>query len=485
MIGNSNFIENRFKRQGLIFAIVSLCLLLSLIFAYSRDSIADGSGDVAVVMLDSGGSAGEVVFWTAESDDTGKDVDQDQDIGQYGDQDARQEMEKEKIPLAGFGKTVQSLLKPKLIPQDWEFTIIATGDVMMHSPQISAGWISESRSYDFAFMFEKVAPILRQGDLVICNLETTLAGEANEGFTGYPRFNAPEILAKNLKDVGFTLVSTANNHILDRGHRGLLATLDHLDEAGLLHTGAFRSPEERSRTLLMDVKGVKVAAIAATYGTNGLSPPSGHGYAVSYIDEAELLEDIRRAKGEGADYIIVMLHWGDEYQPRPNQAQTILAENLLRGGADFILGNHPHVLQRGEALRIDGSHDKFVMYSLGNFVSNQEGMERLSSMLLVLTIGVSGITGEPYFKEAGYIPIYTQKRNNQGVSHHIVWPLELALAELEAGGQAFGWEDRTAIPRAWNHVVNSQPDLKLLMLKDTPLWEELGGSVEEAHTNEF
>ena len=356
--------------------------------------------------------------------------------------------------------------RPAPIPEDWDFVILSTGDIMMHSPQTKAGWVPESKTYDFAFMFEKIAPILHTGDLVIGNLETPLAGEANGGFTGYPMFNAPEKLARNLYEAGFTLVSTANNHSLDRRHQGLLTTLDHLDEAGLMHTGTYRSPDPGERILHFTVKGVRIAAIAATYGTNGLVLPQEFSYALQYIEEGQLLADISRARAEGARYVIVMLHWGVEYQHAPNKEQERLAHNLLHGGADLILGNHPHVLQRGEIVEIPGSgRSGFVMYSQGNLVSNQEGIDRLCSMLLRLTIGVDGGTGQPYLKEAGYIPIYTQKKDNRGISHHMVWPLEQAMEELDGGGQAFRGEDRANIPKAWELVLKSQPFLEPLSLR--------------------
>jgi len=410
---------------------------------------------------------------------------------------------------ANHGASPAKARMPAKILPDWEFTIISTGDIMMHSPQMSAGR-QQDGGYDFAFMFEKVAPLLREGDLVVGNLETPLAGAQNGGYSGYPLFNAPEILAKNLKDAGFTLLSFANNHTLDRRFEGMVATLDSLDEADLLHTGAFRTQEERERILHFEVAGVRIAALAATYGTNGLVLPAGREYGVYYIHEASLLADIGRARAEGAQYVIVMLHWGVEYLPRPNQEQTRLAMSLLRGGADLILGNHPHVLQRGEIvhpaelyaqtqrehetqpeiggavtppggdgevcpwiLGPDKVQQRVVMYSQGNFVSNQTDMEMLSSMLLRLTIGVDGASGEPYFKEAGYIPIYTQKRNRQGAPYHTVWPLELALAELQREGHPFNGDDKAAIPRAWEHVRNSQPALDLLTLHGTSAWSAL------------
>jgi len=442
------------RRQILFFAAACLCILALAVFAFQGRPLSSGRGLQA--------ASGE------EASSPGVRQTQGESLLKYN-----------------------KALKPRTVPDDWEFTIISTGDIMMHSPQTKAGLQRESGGYDFSFMFEKVAPILREGDLVIGNLETPLAGEANGGFTGYPMFNAPEILAKNLKDAGFTLVSTANNHSLDRGFKGLCATLDHLDGADLAYTGTFRSQEEREQIAFINVKGVRIAVIAATYGSNGIKLPAANSYALNYIHEETLLEEISRARAEGAQYVILMFHWGVEYQSKPNKDQTTLAANLLRGGADLILGNHPHVLQMGEMVSLSDLYEdealeisykasgkdrqKFVMYSQGNFVSNQEGLERLCSILLKLTIGVDGATGEPYLKEAGYVPIYTQKRNRQGSSKHMVWPLEVALAELEAGGQPFNGDDRANLPKAWDHVLKSQPALDLLSLQDKPLWALLFG----------
>ncbi|MEA4891715.1 MAG: CapA family protein [Peptococcaceae bacterium] len=384
------------------------------------------------------------------------------------------------------------------VPEDREFTILSTGDIMMHMPQTKAGRQADG-SYDFAFMFEKVAPILHTADLVIGNLEVPLAGEA-AGYSGYPMFNAPSVLAKNLKDAGFDVLTTANNHCLDKRYEGLCATLDTLDQAGLLHTGTFRTPEEQQSVLMNEVAGVKIAYIGATYGTNGINPPKDKTYSVNYIDQNKLLDQIAGARAQGAQYVIVMLHWGVEYQAEPSREQTALARVLLRGGADLILGNHPHVLQRGETVRVEellaqsqgddpgqrvdlslsraSGKDltKFVMYSQGNFISNQQEMEKNSSMLLKLTLGVDGATAEPYLKKAEYIPIYTQKKNRQGVSRHTVWPVEEAMALMDSAENPFNSEDRQRLPRAWDLILASQPALDLLNMTGWGLEEPLAVS---------
>lgn len=381
-------------------------------------------------------------------------------------------------PAAGEQAAGTSTEAAVPVKPDETLTILAVGDIMMHDTMLNAGWQAASKSYDYAYMFEKVSPILQKGDLVIGNLEVPLAG-ADVKYTGYPMFNAPEILAKNLKDAGFDMVGTANNHCLDRRYTGLVKTLDHLDAAGLLHSGTSRNPEEQDRVTSMTVKGVKIALISATYGTNGMVLPEGKDYAVNDLDPDRLLEHIEAARKDGAQYVIMMLHWGQEYQPLPNDAQKALAATLLTGGADLILGSHPHVLQPGEPVemvldaisanpaaaagRDSGEQEKsqtsFVMYSLGNFISGQKGLERLSSLILNITLRVDGKTGAPSFEGASYIPLYTQKKDRNGKFHFVVWPIETAMEEIKKPGHPLGMEDVSALKKAWDHVLASQPSM--------------------------
>jgi poly-gamma-glutamate synthesis protein (capsule biosynthesis protein) len=364
--------------------------------------------------------------------------------------------------------------KDKPLP-DVEFSILATGDIMMHDTQIQAGWQKANQLYDYAYMFEHIAPVLQKGDLVIGNLEVPLAG-AKAKYSGYPMFNAPEILATNLKAAGFDVLNTANNHCLDKRYNGLVSTLDFLDEAQLLHTGTARSAEEQEGTLITHVKDIPIALIGATYGTNGMTIPQGKEYAVNLLDETLLLAQIDKARQKGAKYIIVMLHWGQEYQRKPNQEQINLAEALLAGGADLILGHHPHVLQRGEMIQeLDSTtasgkaKNKFVMYSLGNFISSQKGLERLSSLILKVDIGIDQTSGEPYFKGAEYLPIYTQKRHRNGQSRFVVWPIEQALKEAGKENNPFVAEDVQALTEAWELILDSQPAMTPFLIERDPL----------------
>ncbi len=250
---------------------------------------------------------------------------------------------------------------------------------MMHGSQIQSGYDPTTQTYRYDSFFEPVRDILAQGDWVIANLETPLAG-ADLEYTGYPRFNAPDSLADALQAAGFNILTTANNHSLDRGEIGILNTLKTVQARGLYPVGTDASPEEAQQILILEKQQIRMAMLAYTYGTNGIPIPEAKGYLVSLIDEAKIIQDIAEANRQGADFVTVMLHFGTEYQRQPNAEQQRLVAVLIRAGADVILGSHPHVVQPYEVLELVGDgaikggvRKGAVIYSMGNFISNQRG----------------------------------------------------------------------------------------------------------------
>lgn len=263
--------------------------------------------------------------------------------------------------------------------------IVAAGDIIIHRIQIEQAYAGDDR-YDFSPSFQAIAPRLRAADLAVANFETTMAGP-ERGYSGYPCFNAPADLAFNLKEAGFDLMCTANNHSLDSGLTGLEKTLKNLQSAGLQTFGTYAEPAERETPLLVDVNGIQIAFLAYTYSTNGIPVPAGYEYAINYIPffdfgsgayNFELVnpvyDDIAAAREAGADLVAVYMHWGREYWHTPDEEQRDLARRLAEAGADLILGNHPHVIQPMEWLQIDRngkSRRALVTYAMGNFISNQ------------------------------------------------------------------------------------------------------------------
>lgn len=262
-------------------------------------------------------------------------------------------------------------------------TISAVGDVMMHMPQINAA--RENNTYDFKHNFTKIAPYIRQSDIAIANLETTFGGEGR-GFSGYPMFNSPDELADALKWAGFNVITTINNHTMDTGIKGLLRTIDVLQERNLKVVGTRKSVDEES-FILKEVNGVKVGITAYTYETqpfgefktlNGIRVPKEAEELIDSFSYAKLDEDLINIKNRihlmkeyGAEVIIFYAHWGNEYQRTPNRYQRHMAEKLAQFGVDVIFGSHPHVLQPIEIIESEEGRKTLVAYSLGNFISNQ------------------------------------------------------------------------------------------------------------------
>ena len=240
--------------------------------------------------------------------------------------------------------------------------LLFTGDVMQHLPQVRAAQCDGG--FDYSECFAAVGPHFRAADLTVVNLETTLTRSGNH--TGYPMFRSPAALADALATAGVDVATLANNHCCDGGAVGIRTTIGELDRCGIRHTGVFVDSLDRAahHPLRAECRGVRFAFLSYTYGTNGLAVPGGT--RVNPIDTLAIARDLLAARADSTDCVVVAMHWGNEYERQPNPAQRGLADFLRRHGADLIIGHHPHVIQPFEA---DTTH--VVLYSLGNFVSNQ------------------------------------------------------------------------------------------------------------------
>ncbi len=277
-----------------------------------------------------------------------------------------------------------------------EATLTAVGDIMFHIWQLNRAYDSTTDTFDFSHAFRHLKPYLTESDFTVGNLETTFAGKNNgrmikdremiAGYSGYPYFNTPEAAARNIKEAGFDLLNTANNHALDSRYEGVLHTLDVLDEAELLHVGTYRNQEESEEVMTLTINQMSFSFIGYTYGTNGLPLPEEAPYSVSSLEmdrngnvnEAyyeAMLQKVKKADEMDTDFIIVLIHFGNEIKFYPNVHQRKIVDDLFEAGADVILGTHPHVLQPIDIRTIkdaDGTERKgIVIYSLGNFVSSQ------------------------------------------------------------------------------------------------------------------
>ena len=221
-------------------------------------------------------------------------------------------------------------------------------------------------THDYTPMFAQVKPLLEEADLAICHLETPVSSD-NLSLSGYPIFNAPQELPENLKEVGYDGCSTASNHSMDKGPSGVRSTITQLEKADLVWAGMARSAEEQQTPALYTTNGILIGHMSYTYGLNGFVLPADEPYLVNVIDEDQILSEAARMRSAGVDFIILSVQWGNEYQVNPSEAQSNLAESLLNSpNIDLIVGSHVHVIQP-----VGVFNDKYVIYGLGNFLSNQ------------------------------------------------------------------------------------------------------------------
>lgn len=320
------------------------------------------------------------------------------------------------------------------IKEDINIKMTVIGDIMCHNSQYKDAY--NGSTYDFSYMFDDIKNYISSADIAVGNLETTFAGK-ERGYSNYPRFNSPEQLAYNLKDMGIDVLCTANNHSMDTNYSGVVSTLDFLDDAGISHMGTSRTAEEQNQILVKDVNGIKIAFLAFTYGTNGIPVPSANSYCVNLIDKDLILKQLELAKAQEPDLICVNMHWGLEYQNVQNSDQEDWADFLFENGVDVILGSHPHVLQPMEKRTVtleDGTtKDCFVIYSLGNFISGQTKKNTRTSIILNINFTKDGETGKTTIGDVSYVPIYMYKSSSGSTKRYKLLDITSSIAEYENG----------------------------------------------------
>lgn len=309
----------------------------------------------------------------------------------------------------------------------------SVGDIMVHKPQVESA-LQNDGSFDFKPVFQYIKPYIELADIALGNLETTIS-TSERGYFGYPRFRSPKEVIEALKYTGFDVITTSNNHILDGFKFGLEHTLDTLDEYGLKHTGAARTPKERDELLIIDKNGIKIAILAYTYGTNGMEAAIDEEslqYMVVYLHETEaIINDIKSARRQGAEIVIACLHWGHEYHREQNSHQEEFAKMLIGAGADIIFGSHPHVLQPivKKTVTVEGSEQRegLIVYSMGNFISNQRKRFRDSGIIVNVTIIKDYDLKKVYIGEVTYVPTWVYRHSADGKLHYKILPVGSVL----------------------------------------------------------
>ena len=316
-----------------------------------------------------------------------------------------------------------------------------TGDTLVHQAvyeQARTYGAASGKAYDFAPMFDKVRPIVSSADVAICHQETALTPD-DKAVSGYPVFSTPHEILDALKGAGYDGCSAASNHQMDRGAAGVIDSANVFDQVGLKQSGLARTAEEAATATVYQANGVKIAHLAYTYGLNGYSLPADKPFLVRLTDKGRfdipmagpysadgILADAKAAKAAGADIVVITLHWGQEYQSKPTDGQVKLANQLLASpDIDLVVGSHVHVIQP-----IDRIGDKYVVYGLGNFLSNQAseaaaGLPAATQDGVIVEVDVTE-TGTGVFKASGvsYTPTWVNR-----TAGYAITPVSAALKD--------------------------------------------------------
>ena len=326
--------------------------------------------------------------------------------------------------------------------QQSQLKLIFTGDIMGHDTQIASALETGEPGYDYKPCFEYLRPYLQGAGLVIGNLEVTFAGTP---YSGYPAFSSPDELADALKWAGFDILVNANNHALDRGQKGVIRTIEVLEQEGIVQTGTF--PDSLGREayypLILEKNGIRIALLNYTYGTNGIQdrPPA----IVNRIDTATIKKDLQKAKSADPDFIVATMHWGNEYEVTESPQQQELAAFLFQNGVHAVIGSHPHVVQ---PIRGEGAGN-LVAYSMGNLISNQRNRNRdggiAFEMVLSKNLEETGGTIQKEISSFGYLPVWVWKPITKKGTGFTLVPANLDPAS--GGFPEMSAEDRVKMTR--------------------------------------
>ena len=267
-------------------------------------------------------------------------------------------------------------------PGPASITLAFGGDVLLHGPvndQAAAYGADSGVPFDYRPMFAPLAGVVGGADLALCHMEVPVSPDGR--ITSYPSFGTPPEIVAGVASAGYDGCSTASNHSLDRGFAGVTATLDTFDANALGHTGTARTAQESATTRTYDVQGVTVAHLSYAYGFNGYQLPADAPFAANQIDPARIRADAARAVAEGAQLVVVSLHFGNEYQHEPSTYQReVVADLLTSSDIGLVIGHHAHVVQ--PISRID---QRYVVWGLGNQLSNQTQDPRTDGLTVVVT----------------------------------------------------------------------------------------------------
>ncbi len=318
-------------------------------------------------------------------------------------------------------------------PQPLKAVIVSAGDCVLHEVFQKSAKIENEDRYDFNSIFEAIKPYTEPAHYSLISFESAATNKRGD-YSGYPLFNCPPEIFDAFKNVGLDLVNNSNNHQLDRKLKGMLETRDNIRSRGLEVLGVYDG--EEPRYMIKELNGIKVGLMAYTYSCNmneDALTAKQREHHLALIDEKRMEQEITEMEGK-ADATVIAMHWGTEYTQKPTDYQEKLARKMIDWGADVILGSHPHVVQPSELIDLNGD-TKYIIYSMGNFVSNQRrgasGYPKThkelceDSMLINIEFVKDAGTSKTVINKVTHIPTWLWRYSKDGVYRFQVIPVPL------------------------------------------------------------
>lgn len=302
-----------------------------------------------------------------------------------------------------------------------KITISAVGDLMCHSTQYKWAKVSAD-SFDFKPVFRIVKPYLEKADFTIGNLETVIAGPSKE-YSGYPVFNTPKHFLEGLKDAGFDILVTANNHITDGRKDGIINTISEINNYDMMNVGTFVNRQESDSAIVLMKNNIRFSLLAYTYALNINNLKREDSYMVNLIDTVKIKSDIENARQNNADFVIVYLHIGNENKREPDSYHRQTVRKVVEYGADVVLCASTHTLQPIEIIHRENKNDSaLVFYSLGNFISNQRWRFSDGGVIVNFSFYKNNRNGSTHIDNVGFLPIWVFKGINGNKYEYVILP---------------------------------------------------------------
>ncbi len=329
------------------------------------------------------------------------------------------------------------------------------GDIIIHEPLYATAYDAKEKTFDFSPYFALIKESLSKADYTIGNVDGPMGGKGTRGYRFYPQFNTPPHLLYALKDSGTDMLTLANNHALDTFFDGLKREIDNVEKVGIDHVGAYRTQQEYDTPKVVAINGIRVGITNYTVSTNNLensSDPEATLYGLRTTRNSSPKKDIAALRSAGAEFVVVYMHWGDEYERDVTSSQKDLAQKLVAAGADLIIGGHPHVVQAIDTVTAKDSDGKersaLVVYSMGNFLSDQRARYRDSGIIFEFTLVDDG-SGAVTATNPRYVPVYVWRvKKGSGYDYRVV-PCGSAIEDRP---KSMGDDVYNRVKQVWNEL---------------------------------